>query len=85
MRYAAVRDYTEVAQDEGAYANGYLQQVDHPEWGTLPMVGSPIRLSDTPASPGQVAPELGQHTEEVLLELGLEWDAISALREAKAI
>jgi crotonobetainyl-CoA:carnitine CoA-transferase CaiB-like acyl-CoA transferase len=49
------------------------------------MIGCPIRLSDTPAAPGALAPELGQHTEEVLLELGLDWDAIALLREAKAI
>jgi formyl-CoA transferase len=49
------------------------------------MVGCPIRMSDTPAAPGALAPELGQHTEEVLLEIGLDWEAIGALREAKAI
>ena len=61
--------------------NGYLQRVDHPDWGEIPMVGCPIRLSDTPAQPGAFAPELGQHTEEVLLEHGLEWDEIVRLRE----
>ena len=85
IRYAPVRTRSEVAQDEGVYANGYLQRIEHPEWGELPMVGVPIRLSDTPASPGQIAPELGQHTEEVLLELGFEWDEISALRDAKVL
>jgi CoA:oxalate CoA-transferase len=81
LRYAAVRDYLEVARDEGVYANGYLQKVDHPEYGELSMPGCPIRLSDTPAEPGKLAPELGQHTEELLLELGLEWDEIAKLRE----
>lgn len=85
QRYAAVQDYTDVADDEGAYANGYLQRVDHPEWGNVPMVGSPIRLSETPVQPGQIAPELGQHTEELLLELGFDWDAIAALRADGAI
>jgi formyl-CoA transferase len=45
------------------------------------MVGCPIHLSGTPAKPGAVAPELGQHTEEVLLELGLDWNEITRLRE----
>ncbi|SVA33997.1 uncharacterized protein METZ01_LOCUS86851, partial [marine metagenome] len=45
----------------------------------------PIRMSDTPPSPAAAAPELGQHTEEVLLELGYDWDRIAALREAGAI
>jgi formyl-CoA transferase/CoA:oxalate CoA-transferase len=81
-RYAAVRDYLEVSEDEGAFQNGYLQRIDHPEWGTVTMVGCPIRLSDTPARPAALAPELGQHTEEILLEHGFDWDEISALREA---
>ena len=85
FRYAAVRSHLEVAEDPGAYENGYLQRVDHPEWGTLPMPGCPIRLSDTPAQPGSFAPELGQHTEEILLELGLAWEEIEKLREAKAL
>jgi crotonobetainyl-CoA:carnitine CoA-transferase CaiB-like acyl-CoA transferase len=82
LRYAAVRDYLEVSEDEAAFENGYLQRVEHPEWGTVAMVGCPIQLSGTPAKPGAVAPELGQHTEEILLELGLAWDEIHRLREA---
>ena len=49
------------------------------------MMGCPIRLSDTPARPGQLAPELGQHTEEVLLEIGLEWDEITKLKQDGAL
>lgn len=85
LRYAAVRDYLDVARDEGVYENGYLQRVEHPEWGELPMPGCPIRMSATPAQPGALAPELGQHTEEVLLEAGLEWEEIAKLREAGVI
>ena len=44
------------------------------------VVGSPIRLSDTPTVPGVVAPILGEHTEEVLLEVGFGWDEIEQLR-----
>lgn len=84
-RYAVVHDQQQVLEDEGALANGYLQRVDHPEWGELTMVGSPIRMSDTPARPGRFAPELGQHTEEILLEHGYDWEAIAHLREQGAI
>ncbi len=41
LRYASVRDYAQVGADEGAFINGYLQRVDHPEWGSITMVGSP--------------------------------------------
>jgi crotonobetainyl-CoA:carnitine CoA-transferase CaiB-like acyl-CoA transferase len=85
IRYAPVRSRSEVARDEGAYENGYLQRIEHPEWGEMPMVGVPIRLSDTPSKAGEFAPELGQHTEEVLMELGFEWDEIAALREAEVL
>ena len=85
LRYAAVAEYKDVVNDEGAYANGYLQRFDHPEWGNVSMIGSPISLSETPVRPGTIPPELGQHTEEILLELGLDWDAIAALREDTVI
>ena len=85
VRCAPVRDYLEVMQDEGVWANGYLQRFEHPEQGEIVTMGCPIRLSDTPARPGRVAPEIGQHTEEVLLELGLGWDEIGALRRVRAI
>ena len=48
-------------------------------------VGNLIRFSATPARPSVVAPELGGHTEEVLLEHGFTRDEIAALREEGAI
>ena len=49
------------------------------------MTMNPVRYSATPVRTPELAPELGQHTEEVLLELGYDWDQITALREAEAI
>ena len=49
------------------------------------MVGTPVHFSDTPGSPAWVAPEIGQHTEEVLLELGFTWDDIGRLRAEGAV
>ncbi|MDH3752229.1 MAG: CoA transferase [Acidimicrobiia bacterium] len=85
VRYAPVRDYAGVAADPGAWENGYLVEVDDAERGRVKVVGNPIRMSATPLSPGVRTPELGQHTEEVLLEHGYSWDDIAALREIEVI
>jgi len=80
QRFAPVRDHGEVVADEDAVSNGYLRDVDHREWGMIRTVGSPIKMSATPPIPGVVAPELGQHTEQVLLEVGFSWDDIAELQ-----
>ncbi len=79
QRYAAVRGYDEVIADPQAWLNGYFAEGEHPVRGHVKVVGNPVRLSETPAVPGIVTPELGQHTEEVLLEAGFSWDDIAEL------
>jgi crotonobetainyl-CoA:carnitine CoA-transferase CaiB-like acyl-CoA transferase len=81
-----ISEYEEIARDEQAWANGYLTNMPNPldDGGFLPTVGPPVRLSRTPPSVRTAAPEFGQHTEEVLLEAGLDWDRITTLREAGA-
>lgn len=80
-----VQDYVEVASCPQALANGYITAIDHPSLGELRVVGTPIRLSDTPASIRMPAPELGQHTEEILLDLGFDWPQIEALKAAEVV
>ena len=84
IRHAPVRDYAQVAADPGVWDNGYLTRVDTPD-GPADVVATPVRFSDTPARSGAKAPELGQHTEEILLELGYSWDDISRMSEEGAI
>ena len=71
--------------DPQAWDNGYLTTVTDASGNEVTTVGSPIRLSSTPSRVVPDVPELGQHTEEVLLEAGLSWDDIEALRTAGAI
>jgi crotonobetainyl-CoA:carnitine CoA-transferase CaiB-like acyl-CoA transferase len=51
----------------------------------IEMVATPIDFAGTPWSPRSVAPEYAQHTEEVLLELGHDWDRIIELKDLGAI
>ncbi|MGE3855519.1 MAG: CaiB/BaiF CoA transferase family protein [Dehalococcoidia bacterium] len=78
-----VRTYLEIAEDPQAWANEYLTHVPHGE-DRLPVVGLPVHMSRTPGSVRHLAPEVGQHTEEVLLEAGWSWEEIAAMREAGA-
>ncbi len=80
-----VQDYLEVGADPQARANGYITTIEHPNLGPMQVVGVPARLSETPGSIRMPAPELGQHTEEILLDLGYTWEQIEALKTAGAV
>lgn len=84
VRFAPVRDYREVAQDAGVWANGYFAQVEDDQGVKRRVVGTPIRMSETPLQPGALAPALGEHTEDVLREAGLNDDRLAELRESGA-
>lgn len=84
LRCAPVRDHAEVAADASIWDSGYLRRFDGAE-GDVTIVSSPVEFSATPASPEPTAPELGQHTEEVLLELGFSWEDMASLGDAGAI
>ena len=81
-----VNSLDELPQDPQMRANGYIVDFDHPSFGPTPMVGIPVRLSETPGSLRAPAPEHGQHTELILTgELGYGWDDVAALREKGVI
>jgi crotonobetainyl-CoA:carnitine CoA-transferase CaiB-like acyl-CoA transferase len=87
LRFAPVRDHAEVVDDPGVTANGYIERVEHSDAspsGTH-VVRAPVRFSDAAPTVDAQVPELGQHTEEVLLEIGYSWDDIAALSAAGAI
>ena len=74
----------EIADEPSLRASGTIVEVDHPERGSYLTVGNPIKLSDSPTEVRR-SPLLGEHTEEVLGQLGYSAEQIVALREAHAI
>jgi len=83
--WAPVQNLPEVVNDPQARVNDFFVPIDHPEYGRMEVVASPINLSKTPASIRTPAPEFSQHTEEVLLELGYTWEEIAQFKEQRIV
>jgi len=83
--WAPVNAVHEVITDPAVQGAGAFVEVPNPDGGTTKMVATPADFSGTPWEPRGLPPELGQHTEEVLLELGYDWEGIIALKEKGAI
>jgi formyl-CoA transferase len=74
----------ELAAEPSLRATGTVVEVEHPKRGKYLSVGNPIKLSDSPTEVRR-SPLLGEHTREVLAELGLGESEIKALQAEKVI
>ena len=74
----------EISEEPSLPATGTIVEVDHPTRGKYLTVGNPIKMSDSPTEVTR-SPLLGEHTEEVLTQLGYSKAQIDALREEKVI
>jgi len=74
----------EIHSDPQVEANGYLAEVEMGNGSSLTLVTSPVQFDEERSAPTR-APELGEHTETVLLDLGLSWDEIGQLQDRAVI
>src|SRR5271170_5172551 len=83
--WAPVRTDAEVLDDPQAEAIGAFANVDHPNIPGCRVVNSPIEFGGIDQRAHRAAPELGQHTEEVALELGMTWEEIARLKSSGSL
>jgi crotonobetainyl-CoA:carnitine CoA-transferase CaiB-like acyl-CoA transferase len=81
--WSPIQEASALLDDPQAIANGYLRPIDA-TGGPLQVVANPIVFDETQPDLER-APELGEHTDETLLELGYDWDVLIALKERGVI
>jgi len=78
--FGPVNSIAEALEDPQIQARGLVHQI-----GGRTLIGSPIKLSDTPAAAPTLPPDFGQHTDEVLAQLGFDTNAVAELRTQRII
>lgn len=79
--FSRVQTISEVVSDPQALENDFFTEVEHPSGHRIKLIASPILFNGARPKIKSHAPELGQHTEEVLLDLGYAWDDIGLFKD----
>ena len=74
-----MQDTLEAAADPQTVANGYIQDCETAAGTPFQLVAAPVQFDEEPPGP-QRAPEFNEHGDEILAELGLDWDTIVDLK-----
>ncbi|HET9542116.1 MAG TPA: CoA transferase, partial [Acidimicrobiales bacterium] len=82
--WAPMQSALELHDDPQAIANGYLPRLTTPEGVDFALVASPVQF-DQVSPELRTAPEHGQHTEEILLGRGMDWEQLAALKDDGSI
>jgi crotonobetainyl-CoA:carnitine CoA-transferase CaiB-like acyl-CoA transferase len=77
-----INNYDQVFADPHVRARAMVVETDHPTLGRLRTLGSPVKMSETPPVVGRRAPLLGEHTREVLREVGYDEEEITRIGQA---
>ena len=78
-QWAVVQDTLEAAADPQTVANGYIQELHSATGTAFRLVSAPVQFDEVPAPPGR-APEFNEHGDQILADLGLDWDTIIDLK-----
>ncbi|MBM3946869.1 MAG: CoA transferase [SAR202 cluster bacterium] len=85
MPSAVVQSFADVGNDPQVLANGYITEVDDPRWGKQRVVGLAIEMEKTPGEVQGLAPDLGEHTDQYLSQIGYSASQIANLRTKKVV
>jgi crotonobetainyl-CoA:carnitine CoA-transferase CaiB-like acyl-CoA transferase len=85
LAWERILTISEALVDPQVLENGYVTEFDHPVLGKFKEQPFPLDFSKADTGPRTPAPEFGQHTEEILLDIGYTWEDITQLYEKEVI
>ena len=83
-QWDVINRVSDVLVDQQAVENGFVQTVDYGAGREMPLVSNPVQFDRTPPNL-QPAPEFGADTDDILLSLGWDWDAILEAKASGAV